>query len=125
VLNNPHRIPELMPDRPPAPKAPPPGPRIPLPSRYAAAALAGETARVRMALAGTRNQTLFTAAVALGQLVGGGLVDAYTVRERLREASADHVRAGAFTAIEADATISSGLTRGILEPRTGPHQGVA
>ncbi len=78
-----------------------------------------------MAPAGTRNQTLFTAAVALGQLVGGGLVDAYTVRDHLRRAVADHIAAGAFTASEADATISSGLTRGILEPRTGPNQGVA
>jgi hypothetical protein len=78
-----------------------------------------------MAPAGTRNQTLFTAAVALGQLVGGGLVDAYTVRNHLRRAAADHIQAGAFTAGEADATISSGLTRGILEPRTGPSQGAA
>lgn len=128
LLNNPHRNPHLAPDRPPAPPgatAAAAGPRIPQPSRYAAAAIAGETARVRMAPAGTRNQTLFTAAVALGQLVGGGLVDAHTVRDHLRRAVADHIRAGAFTVGEADATISSGLTRGILEPRTGPSQGAA
>ncbi|MCP5854110.1 hypothetical protein NL323_29680, partial [Klebsiella pneumoniae] len=76
LLNNPHRNAHLAPDRSPSlPTVSPADPRIPLPSRYAAAAIAGETARVRMAPAGTRNHTLFTAAVALGQLVGGGLID--------------------------------------------------
>ena len=126
LLNIPHRNPHVAPDRLPAAKSQPlAAPRIPVPSRYAAAAIAGETARVRMAPTGTRNQTLFTAAVALGQLVGGGAVDAYTVRDQLRRAVADHIQDGAFTANEAEATITSGLTRGILEPRTGPHEGAA
>ena len=89
------------------------------PARYVIAAVNNESARVRAALPGTRNPTLFTAAVALGQLVGGQVLDEHTARDRLREACAQHVLDGAFTAVEADATITSGLTRGAAEPRTG------
>ena len=90
----------------------------PLP-RYVIAALANESARVRGALPGQRNDFLFRAAVALGQLVGGGQLDEDTARDRLREACASHILAGAFGALQADATITSGLTRGAAEPRTG------
>lgn len=88
-------------------------------SRYVTAAVAAETARVRGALPGQRNHLLFCAAIALGQLVGGGQLDEPTARDRLRDACAAHVAAGAFTAGEADATITSGLTRGTKQPRTG------
>ena len=67
----------------------------------------------------------FCAAVALGQLVAGGLVDERTVRDQLREACVDHIHAGGFTAAEADATITSGLTRGQSQPRTRPGRNVA
>ena len=43
-------------------------------SRYAAAALRGESAKLRAAVDGTRNNTLFRAAFNLGQLVGAGLI---------------------------------------------------
>lgn len=119
ILNNPHRIPHLLPSPPPRPES---RPRIGAATgrgeRYAIAALAGETARVRTALPGTRNQTLFSAALALGQLVAGGLIDEATVRDHLHSACTKHVGIGAFTATEADATISSGLRRGLAEPRT-------
>ena len=88
------------------------------PARYVTAALANEAARVRAAMPRQRNHTLFIAAVALGQLVGAGQLDEHTVRDRLRDACAQHIRDGAFTAGEADATITSGLTRGAAEPRT-------
>lgn len=88
-------------------------------SRYVTAALAGEAARVRGALPSQRNRTLFHASVALGQLVGGGQLDEATARDRLREACTQHILDGAFTAVEADATITSGLSRGAAEPRTG------
>jgi hypothetical protein len=52
-------------------------------------------------------------------LVGGQVLDEHTARDRLREACASHILDGAFTAIEADATITSGLDRGAAEPRTG------
>ena len=87
-------------------------------SRYVTAALALESARVRGALKGKRNHTLFVASVALGQLVGSGQLDEPSARDRLREACTRHILDGAFTAVEADATITSGLTRGAAEPRT-------
>jgi hypothetical protein len=88
-------------------------------SRYVIAALANEAARVRGALPGQRNDFLFRAAVALGQLVGSGQLDEHTARNRLREACTGHIIDQAFTAVQADATITSGLTRGAAEPRTG------
>lgn len=87
------------------------------PTRYAIAAVAFEAGHVRTAVKGQRNATLFAAAVALGQLVGAGQLDERTVRERLRDACTRHVADGAFTAAGADATITSGLTRGAQEPR--------
>ena len=95
------------------------------PTAFVAAALAGETAAVASAQPGQRNHTLFCASVALGQLVGGGLVDEQTVRDLLLAACMDHVRDGAFTAGQADATITSGLTRGKTQPRTRNPRRVA
>ena len=87
-------------------------------SRYVAAALANESARVLDAPQGQRNHQLFCASLALGQLVAGGQLDEPTARTKLRDACAGHIAAGAFTAAEADATITSGLSRGAAEPRT-------
>ena len=89
------------------------------PPRYVTAALAGEAARVRGAMPGQRNNLLFCASIALGQLVAGGVLDEQAARDWLREACAGHVLAGAFTAIQADSTITSGLIRGANQPRTG------
>lgn len=119
ALRNPHRIPHLLPSQMSRSESQlRVGLGIGLGERYATAALAGETARVRKAPPGTRNHTLFSAAIALGQLVAGGLMDEATVRDQLRAACTNHVGAGAFTASEADATITSGLRRGLAEPRT-------
>ena len=87
-------------------------------ARYVTAALTAEAARVSSAPEGQRNHLLFVASLALGQLVGAGQLDEHTARDRLRHACAGHVSAGAFTAAEAEATITSGLTRGAAEPRT-------
>ena len=59
--------------------------------RYVTAALAGEIGPGPRRHAGQRNHTLFSAAVALGQLVGGGQLDEHTARDRLREACAGHI----------------------------------
>lgn len=88
------------------------------PARYVTAALAAEAARIRSAPEGQRNHRLFVASVALGQLVGAGQLDERTARDRLRDACAGHIAAGAFTVAEAEATITSGLSRGAAEPRT-------
>lgn len=88
---------------------------------YGAAAVTAETSLVRAAQPGQRNHALFCAAVALGQLVAGGVLDEHATRRHLYEACTGHIVAGAFTAGEADATITSGLHRGRLTPRTGPR----
>ena len=87
-------------------------------SRYVAAAVDGEMTKVATALPGTRNHTLFCAAVALGQLVAGGQLHEHLAREALLQAAASHLAAGAYTASEADATIRSGFTTGARNPRT-------
>jgi hypothetical protein len=87
-------------------------------ARYVAAAIAGETAKVRVALPGSRNHTLFCAAVALGQLVAGGKLDERAARSALTDATAAHITNSAFTPSEAEATISSGLRTGARNPRT-------
>jgi hypothetical protein len=86
--------------------------------RYVEAAVAAEVRRVKAAPAGRRNHTLFTAAVALGQLVGGSALHPGAAAAALSAAAAAHVDAGAYSAGQAQATIRSGLTRGRREPRT-------
>ncbi|MBP2417502.1 hypothetical protein ACFFOM_12160 [Microlunatus capsulatus] len=92
-----------------------------VPAGYASAAVRAEVDAVRAARAGQRNHALFCASVALGQLVAGGLLDEAPIRYQLHLACADHIAAGAFTTAEAMATITSGLHRGGLTPRTGPR----
>jgi hypothetical protein len=117
LLTQTGRWPTTTPSRPQRP-AQRPSEAGPLP-RYVSAALAGEAARVRGAMEGQRNHLLFCASIALGQLVAGGQLPEVIARDRLREACAQHILDGAFTAVQADATITSGLTRGAAEPRTG------
>lgn len=86
-------------------------------SGYLEAAIRAETERVRAASEGERNHVLYTAAVALGQLVAGGSLTEPDVRAVLTDAAAAQVAAGAYTAWEADKTISSGLRAGAKRPR--------
>lgn len=83
-------------------------------SAYARAALEREIGRVAMAPEGTRNHALNAAAFALGQLVGGGLLDTSEAVNALRLAGQ---RAG-LDNLEALATIRSGLAAGVAQPRT-------
>ena len=87
---------------------------------YVTAAITGEIDRLTGAPPGTRNTTLFTVAVALGQLVGAGILDLDTARRRLLEAAGDHLNAGAYGHRQALTTIASGLQRGAREPRRLP-----
>jgi hypothetical protein len=89
-------------------------------SRYLHAAITGEVRRVATAPPGRRNHALFLAAVALGQLAGAGALDQQQASDLLLDAARPHVEAGAFTTHEALATIRSGLTRGMAEPRHLP-----
>ncbi|WP_426561389.1 bifunctional DNA primase/polymerase [Angustibacter sp. McL0619] len=99
------------PRRPPAPGAV---------GRYVEAAVSGEVSRIKSATPGQRNQALFLGAVAIGQLVGANAVSRPNAQDALLAASADHIAAGAFSTAEAVATIRSGLSRGIAEPRQLP-----
>ncbi|MEU8227096.1 bifunctional DNA primase/polymerase [Kribbella sp. NPDC048915] len=84
---------------------------------YLDSAIRAETNRVRTADQGQRNHVLYTAAVALGQLVAGGSLAELDVRAVLTDAASAQVAAGAYTAWEADKTISSGLRAGAKRPR--------
>ena len=82
-------------------------------SKYGQRALEGEVARVVMAPEGQRNNQLNNSALALGQLVGGGVLSAGEVGDALLMAA---TRAG-LPEREADRTIRSGLTAGLRSPR--------
>ena len=84
------------------------------------AAIDGELHRLATAGPGTRNNTLFTVAVALGQLVGAGLLDHHDAHQRLLDAAGGHVAAGAYSHRQALTTIASGLHRGAQQPRRLP-----
>ncbi|MET9269385.1 bifunctional DNA primase/polymerase [Kribbella sp. NPDC003557] len=86
-------------------------------SGYLDAAIRAETERVRTACEGERNHVLYTAAVALGQLVAGGSLTEPDVRAVLTDAAATQIATGAYTAWEADKTITSGLRAGAKRPR--------
>jgi hypothetical protein len=83
---------------------------------YALAALTRELDKVLAATEGQRNDTLNTAAFALGQLVGVELLDQALVRAELVSAAG---RIGLSPA-EGERTITSGLTAGARQPRRRP-----
>jgi hypothetical protein len=85
--------------------------------RYLQAALDAEMARVEGAVKGQRNQKLYEAAVALGQLVAGGALAEAEVRELLLRAAAGHLATGAYSPHTAEGTITSGLRAGAKRPR--------
>lgn len=82
-------------------------------SSYANTALDAECGRVALAPVGQRNDTLNRAAFNLGTLIGAGEIGQETVVERLLEAA---YRAGLGNE-EAEATLASGLGKGIANPR--------
>jgi hypothetical protein len=99
------------------PVAPPPQPMAPrtepISDRYTAAALDGETRLVAETREGGRNHQLNISAMKLGQLVGAGLLDRGT-------AEAELTRAALAAGLEPHAiraTINSGMTFGIANPR--------
>ena len=84
--------------------------------RYLTAALTNEVARVRTALQGQRNHTLYIAALRLGELTAGGHLDPDVVTEALLCAG----QANGLTPRECQATIHSGLKAGERSPREIP-----
>lgn len=82
-------------------------------NRYAAAALRNESANVRAAVEGTRNNALFRAAFNLGQLVGAGFIGRGDVEAELADAALS-VGLGERETVR---TIRSGIDTGIDKPR--------
>ncbi len=83
---------------------------------YATAALQGECDRVAAALPGSRNNTLFKAAAALGSIAAVGWLDPDVIRSHLFEAAltCGLVRDDGNAAVRA--TIASGLKAGMANP---------
>jgi hypothetical protein len=86
-------------------------------SAYLDAAIRAELEHVTTAPEGERNKALFIAAQNLGQLAAGGNLDTDEVRDLLTAAAAAPIAAGAYTARQADKTITSGLRAGAKRPR--------
>ena len=85
---------------------------------YVRAAVTGELARVRGAHPGTRNENLYIAAASLGQFAREGLLDAGWIADALHNAALDANAGGDPNPVrEIDATIRSGLAKGLREPR--------
>ena len=82
-------------------------------SRYANTALNAECGEVALASEGQRNDTLNRAAFSLGTLIGAGEITREAVIDRLLQAA----RLAGLGEAEAEATISSGLVKGIAHPR--------
>lgn len=88
------------------------------PTGYASAALAGECDRVRHAPSGQHNAVLCSAAYALGQLIGAGLLDYDTARAELTTAAQALIGADCdCTPREVTRVITAGLTAGTRNPR--------
>lgn len=96
------------------------GPRIDTgrATAWAQAGLAGEMAKLFAAPVGKRNHQLNASAFALGQIVGGGALDHDDVRARLIGAAANI----GLDAAETGATVASGMTAGMAEPRHPPEE---
>jgi Bifunctional DNA primase/polymerase, N-terminal len=90
-------------------------------SAYAQTALDGECDTVARAAPGTRNNTLNTAALKLGRLVGGGELPEGEVARRLFDAAAANGLVKEDGAKATRATIRSGTQAGMKQPRTAPR----
>jgi hypothetical protein len=88
---------------------------------YAETALVREAARVRAAPEGTRNIALNNAALSLGQLVAGGALPEFRVRDELTSAA----KIAGLEDREIAATLRSGLTAGAKQPRCAPERATA
>jgi hypothetical protein len=88
---------------------------------YVSAVVRAELQRVAQAARGGHNAAVFTAARALGQLVGAGALDHATAAADLTRA-AGHIVAGPCDCTDRDiaATIASGLAYGAGRPRRLP-----
>jgi putative DNA primase/helicase len=84
--------------------------------KYGLVALDKQTKNVEQAAAGTRNDALNKAALALGHLVGAGVLAESAVRAKLEDACQANGLAKDDGLVSVRATITSGLKAGIAEP---------
>ena len=89
-------------------------------SAWAKAALERELANLSAAQEGNRNCSLNRSAFSLGQIVGGGALDAAEVEHLLL----DRALAIGLGEREARATITSGLTAGVRQPRAPAEKAI-
>ena len=117
-----------LPERPTTPHAPPPRGESDVlaaittndrrRTAYVRAAVTGELAKVRHAQPGSRNENLYIAAASLGQFARQGLLETGWIADALRGAALQANAAGeANSPGEIEATIRSGLNKGLREPR--------
>ena len=99
---------------------PPAAGKVGYSTAYGRAALAGESAAVRMAPEGSRNNQLYRSALKLGSLIADGRIDRGSVENDLLEAAA------ALAGTEGEAsvwrTIASGIDRGMESSRDRYNQ---
>jgi hypothetical protein len=95
----------------------PPGMPVRQSTAYARAAVAREAAAIRVAEPGTRNSSLFGAAVRLGQLAAAGLLTEQDATTALLQAAERHIGVEGFTTAEAIRAVSNGLGYGRRRPR--------
>ncbi|TWP51528.1 bifunctional DNA primase/polymerase [Lentzea tibetensis] len=93
---------------------------------YVTAALNGECDKVSAAQPGTHDMTAFVAGIALGQLVGAGLLPSATAEARLVAAAA-HMISDRCDCTEAKVrrSIQNGIRAGASRPRRVPAESVA
>jgi hypothetical protein len=92
---------------------------------YVDAAVTGECDRVAAAQSSRHTGVLFASAVALGQLVGGGMLPAATAEDKLYRAAAHMITAPPpcqCTEREVRRTITNGLRYGANRPRSAPAE---
>lgn len=88
---------------------------------YGKGAIRNISAEMVAATKGTRNNTLFICAASMGNLVGGGEIAEADARAALEQAALENGVMDDEPA-ETAATITSGLSKGKLEPRCAPEQ---
>jgi Bifunctional DNA primase/polymerase, N-terminal. len=89
-------------------------------SEWAEAALEDELGNVQSACKGSRNDTLFKSAAALGEIIAGGALDHGRVERALHNAA----HAVGLEDSEINKTITSGFEAGKRNPRPGPKAGL-
>ncbi|MEV6711951.1 bifunctional DNA primase/polymerase [Lentzea sp. NPDC051208] len=97
-----------------------PSQRLP---RYVKAAVDGECRKLSTATSGSHDRAAYVAGIALGQLVGAGVLPAATAEAHLMAAAAPLINGGCdCTEAKVRRTVRNGITAGTERPRTMPAE---